>query len=326
MSTQYKYENHLAYCPECGAKLKSTDYDCPGCGINLVGYNEKNNRAKNLQDSAQTMDDLAQQNAKINEQISKENRKAIEREQKNQKRQKAFVKVLLCCVPIFVTISIIYWIVLSVQEAQRTSQFYSMTDDEVIEYLDKWEKVEFTHEEIYDAEMIFDSTTAGEYGSFVVKKGYDSKKDLTYLQYMFEPYDEKSRYTITHQFDADLLYTVDIWTSKYYISYDDKYYYKESYNKKSCSEDEYFVDEYVYGDVNYVEKLGVCDIGSHSIHVYKIDEMDLDKTDYLVAIIKLNDDWIYEFSVHTSNQENFDEIIARYKDFVNMKVEIQHAE
>ena len=324
--SNFKYENHLSYCPECGSQLNNNHTDCPSCGINLVGYNEKNNRAKNLQDSALEMEILAKQNDKINEQITNENRKILEREQKNQNRQKAFLKFLLCCVPVFTVVSLICWVVIGMQEAQRTSQFYSRTTDEVIDYLHEWEEQKFEIDEIYDAEMIHANTTAGEYGTFIINKGYDSTKDLSYLEYVFEPYDEDYQYTVKHQFDADLLYTVNVLTSKYYISYDDVYYYKESYNKKSCTEDEYFVDEYVYGDLNYVDKLGICDIGEHTIHLYKIDEMDVDKTDYLVAIIKLNDNWIYEFSVHTSTQEKFNEMIARYEDFVNMKVEIRYAE
>ena len=47
MGVPYKYKNHLSFCPECGKELKETDYDCPGCGVNLVGYNELKNRANN---------------------------------------------------------------------------------------------------------------------------------------------------------------------------------------------------------------------------------------------------------------------------------------
>ena len=74
---KYTYTNYLKRCPECGAALTPRDKDCPGCEINLVGYNQKYNMADNLTTCAIEFDGLVKQNDELNKEIIEENNKMV---------------------------------------------------------------------------------------------------------------------------------------------------------------------------------------------------------------------------------------------------------
>lgn len=70
---RFTYKNHLKECPVCGAKLKRSDVECPACGINLVGYNDEQNRAENLERTATEITEIADEYDDLKEQIREEN-------------------------------------------------------------------------------------------------------------------------------------------------------------------------------------------------------------------------------------------------------------
>lgn len=70
---KYTYTNYLKRCPNCGATLNSDTRDCPNCEINLIGYNEKENRADNLTQYADDYSELTERNDRLNEKIRKYN-------------------------------------------------------------------------------------------------------------------------------------------------------------------------------------------------------------------------------------------------------------
>lgn len=327
MSVPYQYKNHLSFCPECGTKLAETDYDCPGCGVNLVGYNEKHNRARNLQQSAQEMESLARKNDELNRKIDEENRKNATKD-KRSKEQKKNLKRAVCIFGICVILLfVVFGIIINIQESIRKSKFDSMTYEEVVDYLDTDDWNHLHIDEVSDWEVVATDTKTSNYGIVTVNKGYDSKEDATFIESVFEPIGSDKKYSITHQYDADILYGVETSIYTMDVEYYNRYFYSEEIDTFDGSEDEYFLYEHVFEDYpNYVEKLGICEIGDYTMHVYAMDNMDINDNDYLICLIKVDDNFIYEFDMHTSSQDYFDELMENYTEYIRMSVEVKNVE
>ena len=62
---KYEYINSLKNCPNCGANLSATDKECPACSINLLGYNEHDNRVLNIESQAEKIEEIVEQKQEL---------------------------------------------------------------------------------------------------------------------------------------------------------------------------------------------------------------------------------------------------------------------
>ena len=322
MGVPYKYKNHLSLCPECGKELKETDYDCPGCGVNLVGYNELQNRANNLKESAEAMEKLSDRNGALNAKILEANRKNQEKENAKKRRAANIKKLAPIIILGSIGVAIAIMLIINIVEAINEKQYVSMTYDEVVEYLENWNGPTETLDDIEDWEVLSTNKKTGDSGEMVVNQGYEHEIDKSYIQAIFKPSNSDIQYSVIHQFDAEILYATDV--SLYYtsLSYHDKYFYEESFNKFDGTADEYYLDTHAFDWMDhYVQKLAVCDIGEYEMHIYTEDEPEDGNGDYLYAIVPIDDNYVYELEIHTSSPQYYEELVENYREYVNIRVE-----
>ena len=97
----YHYINKLKNCPNCGCELSEEDKECPACSINLLGFNEQDNRFLNIEQQAQQLELLTKEGEKLKNRYNEENAK-------KEKANKTFKIILLTI------LSLIIFIILSV--------------------------------------------------------------------------------------------------------------------------------------------------------------------------------------------------------------------
>lgn len=297
----YQYVNHLKVCPNCGGELRQDNYDCPFCGVNLVGHNEANNMADNMENYADAMRAIANQNDRLNEKIRKDNEKIKSGTKKKKTLKKAMVYILISIVAVFLISRLIVNII---------NKSEAMNYDEVVIYFDDFNPDMINIERLdYNCEFQNVTHEAWEEAEVFVEMGYDKQKSLTVLK---ERYDGERKFEVTKILnknvasvpDIDIYYGIIDYSGKYsFIAFQDFF---EEFDKK-ISPDEYVLSSYIDDYDNFVEKLDALNIDETEINLYKIGtKIGSEKAEVIIGIVQLSSKALYISEVYVYKTETGD--------------------
>lgn len=329
--SEYIYENKIKECPNCGALLGKNDKECPNCSINLVGLNEKDNRATNLNHSAGQMENILKQHGKIQEKIRKDN-------EKKRKSTKALIIIFSSIIGVFLLIMLAIGLT-DMFSGISTSTRYQTLEEVATEFKNAKDIKTIT------IEMLDMSNKGNEKGNEKHTIKDVPREYYTYSMFFnsneetiinFEQCDSKYIRTMTTKYDAntvflpkvDLVYDEIEYKTKDKINVTQKFETAYSYDKDSINVDEFVLDEYIRDDKNIVEKYCYVKLvkpeteqifsnkKSLDFTVYIIEQAGSYDTPRLLVVAQLDDFIFYEIEFSAYPMESIYEIADNIEDYM----------
>lgn len=326
---QYDYKNYLQRCPNCDGPLKTTDYDCPHCGINLVGYNEENNRADNLTKYADSFDELAERNDKLNDKIKKENAKVIASEKRQQKVEKTIFKIVgvvaLCVAAVVMAVNI---------TNEISDSLKSKSYDEVAEHLINFNEPDMIVDElnVSDWDIEKEDSYLNDWHVLTAQEGYDSKTSTTYIREIFESKNGDGKYSVVRVLSSDVAHIPEFDVSWGEVDFIGEYrymYFKDEFVgvERGTGANGYILSEFVEDKNNFVVRVPSLKIGDTEIHLYWIGQSHDSTRDHkIVGVIELSDSMLHVSELSTSVSSSVETILESPEKYFHIQIEREDLE
>lgn len=295
--SKYIYKNKLKECPNCGASLSEDDKECPNCSVNLVGLNEEQNRATNLNHSANEMENILTQKTKVDQTISVE-------EQKRKKAKIILFVIIGVIIASFFLVPLIGNNLENIEKASKAGQWKT------------YEQIANDFKNADNLETITIKVSNNEKGELKNNKSnencfsevyFNKNNNKTSIDFGYQQNGIKK--TFSYGYDDDIVFVPEIDVSANEIVYTAKkgvniyQTFKSMENYKDI--DEYVLDTYIREDKNIAKKYGYIELLSEKssleienkvplrFSVYVIERAGNASGSKLVIATELNDGLVY---------------------------------
>ena len=314
---EYNYKNYLQKCPKCGCPLSDKDYDCPACGVNLVGYNEEQNRADNLTAYADEFEKLANKSEALNKKIRREKIKNNTIKNKRNTFLKNLYSWAIAGALILGIVSCVVWTIQDISNKVKSKSY-----DEVVQSFEEFEDdpILINDRSLNTWDVVKELSCDVDGYVIDVQQGYDSKTGTTFIrETCIDDKNSERSFSVVKILNNDIAHLPVIDTQFGYIDYDGAISdFEETFieTESGLTADEYIVSEYVFEKNNIIEKLPTLIINETKINMYMIDTYKNSKRPCkIIGIIEVDDSLIYESKMYVSNKSNINTILNSIDDY-----------